>query len=88
MFANQAYAEEAADVAYAVLSKPYETIGINMISQVDIFPLNVLGIVEGKTPASVGGVPKAFFVTGTQENIVRTRTQNDYSMSVAGRWIV
>lgn len=88
MFANQTYADDAADTAFSVLSRPYETVGLEMLSQVDIFPLNVLGIVEAKTPASVNGIPKAFFVTGTRENIVRTREHNDYRMQVAGRWIV
>lgn len=87
MFANIDYANAAADSLSEVVSLPVERLSIGMMAMGDLYPLDVIGIVESKTPASDNGSPKAFFITQTNENW-SIGVRSDYKMQIAGRWIV
>ncbi len=90
MFADQDYADDAADAMNALVSLPGETLGLVMLGMSDLFPLDVIGIYDSKMPTSdaYGGACKAFFITQTNEVFAATRERKTYSMRLDGRWIV
>jgi len=88
-FTNLDYASEAADRMFALLRLPSEEVSFELaLGDPEIFPLDVIGIDERKTPAGVGHPARAFFVTAVQHDMEMGMQQSRYTSVVNGRWIV
>lgn len=88
-FATLDYADQAAVSLMAVLSMPSEDISLSLeAGMADLYPMDVIAIIDSKTPASIGGIPKLFFITQTVDTISADKSQFRYSQQIQGRWIV
>jgi len=87
-YATPEYAAAAADTIFALENRPSEEITLVMQAMSDLYPMDVIGLVDMEMPTSAGMIPTPFFITQIRERMICTRTQKDYSMTINARRIV
>jgi len=88
-FTNPEYADDAAQRIFDLLRLPSEEVSFGLaLGDPEIFPLDVIAVVEYKSPVLAGGIPKAFFVTAVQHEMEMGMQHSRYTTVINGRWIV
>jgi hypothetical protein len=87
-FATQEYAALAADTIFSLENRPSEEIVLTMTGMTDLYPMDVIGLVDLEVPTSAGMNPTPFFITQIVERMICTRSHKDYTMRINARRIV